>query len=77
VAAVHKKTIERLLAVIIKAIFMVCGQPNINVCQCPPLLENRKKLIVGPKQIISGLIINSSKMTVGITDKYIQQIRDL
>ncbi len=76
-AAVHKKTIERLLAPIIKTIFVVCGQPNITVHQCLPLLEKWNKLIVGPKQIIVGLIVDTNKMTVGITDKYIQQIWDL
>jgi hypothetical protein len=76
VAAVHKKTIKRLLAAIIEAIFVVCGQPNITVRQCPLLLEKWSKLIVGPKQIILGLILDTNKMTVGITDKYIQLIRD-
>ncbi len=76
-AAVQKKTMERLLAVIIEAIFVVCGQPGITIHQCPLLLEKWNKLIVGPNQIILGLIVDTSKMTVGITDKYIQQIRDL
>jgi hypothetical protein len=76
-AAAHKKMIERLLAEIIKAIFVVCGQPNIAVRQCLLLHEKWNKLIVGPKQIIVGLIVDTNKMTVGITDKYIQQIRDL
>ncbi len=76
-AAVHKKIMERLLAAIIYAIFVVCGQPDITVCQCLLLLEKWNELIVGPKQIILGLIVNTNKMTVGITDKYIQQIQDL
>jgi hypothetical protein len=76
VAAAHKKIMERLLAAIIEAIFVVCGQPNITVRQCLLLLEKWNELIVGPKQIILGLIVDN-KMTVGITDKYIQQKQDL
>ncbi len=76
-AAVHKKTMERLLAAIIEVIFVVFGQTDITVRQCPLLLEKWKELIVCPKQIILGLIIDTNKMTVGITDEYIQQIRDL
>jgi hypothetical protein len=71
VAAAHKKIMERLLAAIIEAIFVVCGQPNITVRQCLLLHEKWNKLIVGPKQIIVGLIVDTNKMTVGITDKYI------
>jgi hypothetical protein len=77
VAAVHKKTMERLLAAIIKANFVVCGQPDITIHQCPFLLEKWNKLISGPKQIILGLIADTNKMTVGVTHKYIQQIQDL
>ncbi len=61
VAAVHKKTMERLLAAIIKAIFVVCGQPNITAHQCPLSLEKWNELIVGPKQIILGLIVKTNK----------------
>jgi hypothetical protein len=76
-AAVHKKTMKRLLAGIIEAIFVVCGQPNITICQCPLSLKKWNELIVGPKQIILGLIVDINNMTVGINDKEIQQIRDL
>ena len=34
-------------------------------------------MIVGPVQKVLGLIINTDTMTVGITDKYIEQVRDL
>jgi hypothetical protein len=68
---------ERLFAAIIKAIFVVCGQPNIVICQCLLLLDKWNELKVGPKQIILGLIVGTNKMTVGFTDKYIQQIWDL
>jgi hypothetical protein len=74
-AATFKETMIRLLAAIIKAIFTECGRPNMAVCQCPLLLEKWHELIVGPKQIILGLVIDTSKMTVGITDEYLDQVR--
>jgi hypothetical protein len=67
----------KLLAAIIEAIFLVCGTPDVLVCQCPLSLKKWHKLIVGPRQIILGLIIDTNKMTVGMTDEYIQQCRDL
>jgi hypothetical protein len=68
---------ERLLAAIIEAIFIVCGRPDISICQCPLLMEKWLELIVGPKQIVLGLVVDTNKMTVGITGDYIQQVRAL
>ena len=68
---------ERLLAAIIKKIYVVCGQPNPTLYQCPLLLEKWNKHKVGKKQIILELIVDTNKMTAGITDEYIQKIRDL
>jgi hypothetical protein len=48
-AAAFKKNMFRLLAAIIKAIFTVCGRPNMAVHQCPLSLEKWHELIVGPK----------------------------
>ena len=67
----------RLLAAIIEAIFTVCGIPNTAVRQCPLSLEKWHDLVVGPTQIVLGLVINSNTMTVGITDDYINKVRDL
>ncbi len=70
-AALHDNMI-RLLAAIIEAIFFVCGTPDIAVRQCPLSLEKWFKQIVGPRQIILGLIINMYRMTVSIYDEYIK-----
>ena len=64
----------RLLAAIIEAIFTVCGIPDIAVQQRPLSLEKWHKLIVGPVQIVLGLVINTNTMTVGITDEYINKV---
>jgi hypothetical protein len=37
-------------------------------------MEEWLELIVGPKQIVLGLVVDTNKMTVGITEDYIQQV---
>jgi len=63
-AAVHKEWILKLLAAIIESIFVVCGRPDIDVRQCPLSLEKCGELIIGPRQIILGLVVNTNEMTV-------------
>jgi hypothetical protein len=70
-ALAFKEYVIRLLAAIIEAIFMVCGRPDVAVCQCPLSLEKWHELIVRPRQI------DTTKMTVGIMPEYLQQVRDL
>ncbi len=65
-AATFKEYLLRLLAAITEAISLVCGVPNIAVQQFPLLLEKWFKLILGPRQIVTGLIVDTIKMTVGI-----------
>ncbi len=76
-ALAFKEYVIRLLAAIIKATFVVCGTPNVAVRQCPLSLEKWHKLIVGPRQIVLGLVVDTTKMTVGIMPEYLQQVRDL
>jgi hypothetical protein len=76
-AAAFRFNMLKLLAAIIEAIFLVCGTPNVLVCQCSLSLEKWYELIVGPKQIILGLVVDMNKMTVGMTNEYIQQCHDL
>jgi hypothetical protein len=76
-AAAHRLQMLRLLAATIEAIFTVCGTPDISVRQCPLSLEKWHQLVVGPIQIVLGLVINTNTMTVGITDDYINKVRDL
>jgi hypothetical protein len=74
-AAAFKENMIRLLTAIIKAIFTVCRRPNMAVRQCPLSLEKCHELKVGPKQIILGLVVDTSKMAVRITDEYLDQVR--
>jgi hypothetical protein len=72
--AAFKEHMIRLLAATIEAIFLVCGLPDIAVRQSPLLLEKWFELIVGPRQIVLGLLVNTDKMTVSLTEEYIQQV---
>jgi hypothetical protein len=74
-AATFKENMIRLLAAIIEGIFTVCRRPDMAVRQCPLSLEKWHELIVGPKQIILGLVVDMSKMTVGIIDEYLDQVQ--
>jgi len=76
-AAAFRENMMRLLTATIEAIFLVCGLPDIAVQQCPLLLEKWFELIVGPRQIVLGLLVDTDKMTVSLTDEYIQQARNL
>ncbi len=76
-AAAYKKYMERLHAAIIEAIFIVCGRPDTSIRQCPLSMEKWLELIVGPKQIVLGLVVDTNKMTVGIIEDYIQQVQAL
>ena len=76
-ASARKEWILRLLAAIIEAIFVVCGRPDIAVRQCPLSLEKWRELIVGPIQTILGLIVNTNKMTVRMSDEYLNEVRVL
>ncbi len=75
--AAFQDNMTRLLTAVIKAICSVCGIPDTAVQQCPLSLEKWYKLIVEPRQIVLGLVVDTNKMTVGITNKYIKKVRVL
>ena len=74
-AGVTHDYMNKLLAATIEAIFVVCGQPNIDVRQCPLSLEKWTEMVVGPTQIVLGLFVDTNKMTIGITKEYQDQVR--
>jgi hypothetical protein len=76
-SAVIKQNILRLLAATIKAIFTVCDHPNIEVWQCLLSLEKWEELVVGLVQTVLGLTVHTNRLTVGITPKYLRQVREL
>lgn len=76
-AIVGKENMLRLLAAAIEAIFLICGEPETDIRQCPLSLEKWDELTIGTEQVMLGLLINTDKMTVGITEEYKDQIREL
>jgi len=76
-ATVRKEWILKLLAAIIVSIFVVCGRPDTDVRQCPLSLEKWGELIVGPCQIILGLVIDTNEMTVRMSDEYLSEVQYL
>jgi hypothetical protein len=68
---------EQVLAALIEAIFVVLGEPDTDVHQCPLAMDKWGQLIVGPRQVMLGLVINTNKMTVNIPLNYIQGVCSL
>jgi hypothetical protein len=69
--------IKMVLAATIKAIFVVMGEPDVVVRQCPLAMDKWLKWLIGPKQTMLGLIINTIRLTVVIPAKYLQKVLDL
>ncbi len=68
---------KMVLAVIIEAIFTVMGEPNDSVRQCPLAVDKWTKLVIGPRQIGLGLIIDTNWLMVAIPLKYLKEICNL
>ena len=62
------------LAALIEAISVVMGKPDTTVQQCPLAMDKWEELIVGPVQMMLGLVINTYKLTVGIPDTYVCKV---
>ncbi len=73
----YKTWIIKLLPATIEAIFTVCSTPNINVGQCPLLLEKWFELFLGWSQTILGLDVDSNRLSVRTSDSYLEQVQEL
>ena len=76
-AGVPKEYVNKLLAATIEAIFTVCGEPQIDIRQCPLSLKKWLEMVIGPIQIVLGLYVNTNKMTIGITQEYRKQVKSM
>jgi hypothetical protein len=67
-----RRYMRRLLNAMIAAIFLVMGERDDTIRrQCHLALDKWKGLLVAPRRFIYiGLLFNTRKMTVGITDEY-------
>ena len=50
----------------IESIFTVMGEPNEEIRQCPLAMDKWTELVIGPRQMVLGLIIDTNGLTVSI-----------
>ena len=62
-------------AALIEAIFVVMGAPDETVRQCTLALDKWISLVISPRQVMLGLVIDTTTLTVSIPDLYIQEVR--
>jgi hypothetical protein len=68
---------KMVLATMIEAIFTVMGKPNDSVRQCPLAMDKWTELVIGPRQIGLGLIIDTNRLMVVLPLKYLKEVCDL
>jgi hypothetical protein len=68
---------KKVLAATIEAIFIVMGELNVTVRQCPLAMDKWFKLVIGPKQTMLGLIINTNRLNIIMPAKYLQEVLHL
>jgi hypothetical protein len=68
---------KMVLAAMIEAVFIVMGKPDVMVRQCPLAMDEWLELVIGPKQTMLGLIINTNRLTVAIPAKSLQEVLNL
>jgi hypothetical protein len=53
------------------------GKAEVAVRQSPLAMDKRSELVIWPRQITLGLIINTNKLTVAIPHEYLKEVHDL
>ena len=71
------KHMKMVLAAMIEAIFVVMGEPNESVRQCPLVMDKWNKLVIGPRQVGLGLFIDTNRLIVTIPIKYLTEVCSL
>jgi hypothetical protein len=69
--------IKMILAAMIEAIFVVMSESNVAVRQCPLAMDKWLELVIGPKQTMLRLTIDTNRLTIAIPAKYLQEVLDL
>ena len=75
--APDRAQMELTLSALIEAIFVIMGRPDIQVRQCPLALDKWVDLVVGPRQVMLGLIVDTTAMTVSLPEAYTSEVLDL
>jgi hypothetical protein len=74
---IDRAHMEMVLAAAIEAIFLVMGEPKIAVMQCPLAMDKWLELVIGLKQTMLGLIIDTNKLTISIPYKHLKEVLDI
>ena len=64
--AISRWLMMMALADLIEAIFVVMGEPDTSIRQCPLAQDKWVEVVAGPVQTSLGLIIDTNKLTVAI-----------
>ena len=76
-AAVGKIALRRKMAVIIEAIFLVMGRPEVELRQCPLAMDKWVEAVAGIDQVALGLTLNTRRLVVGIPLAYRSEVLQL
>jgi hypothetical protein len=68
---------KMVLAAMIESIFVVMGEPEEELRQCPLAMDKWRDLVIGPRQTVLGLIIDTNQLTVSIPLKYRTEVLEL
>jgi hypothetical protein len=69
--------IKMVLTATIEALFIVMGKPDVAVRQFSLAMDKWLEIVIGPKQNMLGLTINTNRLTVAIPPKYLQEVLKL
>jgi hypothetical protein len=75
--ALNADHMNLVMAAMIEAIFIVMGEPDVVVRQCPLAMDKWLELVNSPMQTMLGLIINTNRLTVANPPKYLQEVLKL
>ena len=62
------------LAALIKAIFIVMGEPDTAIQQCPLAQDKWVEMVAGPVQTMLGLNLDTNRLTVAIPSSYVDKV---
>ena len=65
------------LAALIEAIFVLMGEPDTNICQCPLAQDKWVEMVAGTVQTMLGLILDTNRLTVAIPRSYINDVCEI
>jgi hypothetical protein len=65
------------LAALIKAIFVVLGEPDTAIQQCPLALDKWVEMVFGPIQTMLGLNLDTNKLINAILGSYVKEVYNL